>query len=186
MGHVLFVWEHVELRARVLDPDAIVWRGNGDLPSNAARFDDTGDVLLATPTLSRTNSPSGQTAMTFWWVASLWWRMSRALGSCWSIVLLHGPTSFLWSVSPGQISSVASHHDDPVWSCHCALFGNQPRECHWFLEDGSRPPPGFRRFGPQQCGKITTRCPLGKSGGPNGPPETLHLDSNHHRGHGVQ
>ena len=63
--NVLFVWEHLELRAQVLDPDAIVCRGNGDLPSNAARFDDTGDVLLATPILSRTNSLSGQTAMTF-------------------------------------------------------------------------------------------------------------------------
>ena len=105
--NVLFVWEHLELRAQALDPDAIVWRGNGDLPSNAARFDDTRDVLLATPILSRTNSPSGQTAMTFWWVASLWWRMSRAIGSCWSIVLLHGPTSFLRSVRANLLCRIS-------------------------------------------------------------------------------
>ena len=48
---------------------------------------------MATLISSRISSPSCQTAMTFCWAASRWWKICRAHGSCWSVVQLRAPIS---------------------------------------------------------------------------------------------
>ena len=63
-------------------------------------------------------------------ILSLWWRI---LQNAWLLLVCCAAARanfFLRSVSPGHISTVASRHDDQLWSCHCALFGSHPRECH--------------------------------------------------------
>ena len=63
--------------------------------------------------------------MTFCFAASRWWKMQSA----W-LLLVHCAVAranfFLRSISPGQTSTFASHHDDQIWACLCTLFGVDP------------------------------------------------------------
>ena len=52
--------------------------------------------------------------------------MVEDLQSAWLLLVCCAPARanfFLRSVSPGQISTFASHHDDQMWACLCTLLG---------------------------------------------------------------
>ena len=70
------LWRHARIQidqeasARMMDPHAIVWRDNGEIPNTKQGLKIL-DARLATLISSRTSSPSYLTATTFCWGASI-------------------------------------------------------------------------------------------------------------------
>ena len=124
-GFVPAGWEDLEAGARMLDPNAIVWRGNADIPSakeglkilgcpvghpdfvqdQLSKFSDRHDALLDRIAMVEDLQSA--------WLLLVYCAAARA-------------NFFLRSVSPGQISTFASHRDDQIWACLCTLLGVDP------------------------------------------------------------
>ena len=66
-GFATVGWEDLQAGTRMMDPNAIVWRGK-DIPSTKQGL----NALLATLISPRISSASCQTAMKFCWAASRW------------------------------------------------------------------------------------------------------------------
>ena len=119
-------------------------------------------IFLTVGTLisSRTSSPSCQTAMTFCWAASRWWKICRAHGSCWSIVQLLAPISFccLSVLGESPLSLLTT-----MTRC-----GHACARCSVLIPQASLTLPGLvppSRFGPQQRFELAICGSLGKLGG---------------------
>ena len=109
----------------MMDPNAIVWRGNGDIPSTKQ-----GLKILGCPVghpdfvQDQLSNLSDRRDVLLGRIA-----MVEDLQSAWLLMVYCAAARanfFLLSVSVGQISTFASHHDDQTWACLCTLLGIDP------------------------------------------------------------
>ena len=132
--------EDLEFRARTVDPDAIVWRGNGDIPSTKQGLKIFGCPFWPRHVISsRTSSLSCQTAMTFCWAASPWWRICAAVGSCGSVVQLHEPISSCGQSVMGKSPLLFLATTTRCGHVSAVCWKVDLRECYLFFRIGAFP-----------------------------------------------
>ena len=115
-------WEDLEAGARMMDPNAIVWGGNGDIPTTKQGLNILG-CPVGHPDFvqDQLSQLSDRHDVLLRRIA-----MVEDLQSAWLLLVCCAAARanfFLRSVSPGQISTFASHHDDQIWACLCTLLG---------------------------------------------------------------
>ena len=168
------------LEVRRIDPDAIVWRGNRDIPT-----EQQGLKILGCP-VGHHDFVQDQLSKLADRHSVLLDRISLVddLQSAWLLLVFCAAARanfFLRSVTPGQTSAYQ------MWSCLCNLLELSPASV---LESSRMATtlPLRLRFGPQQRREVETCGPLGKLGGlhRDDAPETSHRCPDHHRGHRVQ
>ena len=124
---------------------------------------------------SRTSSQSCQTAMTFCWAASPWWRICAAVRFCGSVVQLHEPISSCGQSVMGKSPLLFLATTTRCGHVSAVCWKVDLRECYLFFRIGGLPV-APRWVGLQQRFEVTTRGSSGKLGGLHfdGPPETRH------------
>ena len=109
----------------MLDPNPIVWRGNGDIPTTKQ-----GLKILGCP-LGHHDFVQDQFSKLSdgHYVLLRRIEMVENLQSAWFLLVCGAAARanfFLRSVSPGQISTFVSHHDDQMWACLSTLLRIDP------------------------------------------------------------
>ena len=125
-GWICSSWlEDLEASARMMDPNAIVWGGNGDIPTTKQGLNILG-CPVGHPDFvqDQLSQLSDRHDVLLRRIA-----MVEDLQSAWLLLVCCAAARanfFLRCVSPGQISTFASHHDDQIRACLCTLLGIDP------------------------------------------------------------
>ena len=143
--------ERLEVEARRIDPDAIVWRGNSDIPT-----EQQGLKILGCPVghhdfvqdqlsmLADTHSVLLDGIILLVYLQSAWLLLVFCAAA--------RANFFLRSVTPGETSAFATRHDDQMWSCLFNLLELSPANVPESSRMAGNVAVTVRRFEPQQRG----------------------------------